>query len=134
MHIRSKLFYSFLLVAILPFVFGGLLSFNILKKAVVKGKADQLNSIASIQESRVNAVLDQYLWLVRLIQSSHELTESLDAYNISENQDSTTIKTTITGLSSLIQDVKEITIISKEGRVIDSTIDNLKGDLVFTLI
>ena len=122
MSLKSKLSILFSLLALIPLLLTSYLSFQNDRDALIRKTAEQLISVAEIQETRINEALDRYLEQSKLVTSRTQLRKSIAAYNADggpEERDQ--IQQIIEDARDAVTAIKDIDIANPEGIIIAST-------------
>jgi two-component system NtrC family sensor kinase len=128
MKIKPKLTLAFLLASLVPLVVLGVLSYTNYKEAVTAEVLNHLQSVAVIQEHRVESILSQNQERLALVSSRTQLRISLDNYlkqgSITEQERMNTI---LLDARTSIRDFEQIHILDLDGEVVASTNDAAIG-------
>ncbi len=85
MLLQKKLYILLVTVAVIPLLVVGFLSYQTLKDRSIQQITNQLISISSIQEKRVNEALGRYLGEVSLVTSLSHLRTHIKEYKETRN-------------------------------------------------
>jgi PAS domain S-box-containing protein len=122
MKIRKKLLASILLVAIVPLIIITLSYYLFLKRIIINQVVDHLESVATIQEQRVNDIIDRNLERMDLVSSKTQLRISMGEYLRKPNsEDQQKMNKILHDARASISDFRHISVISAEGEVVAST-------------
>ncbi len=129
MQLRTRLTLLFLFLALVPLGLVSYLGYLNQREALLNRTAEQLDSLADVQEERVNAILDRYLDQIRLVSSRTQLRATLATYiedpSAEDLESLTEIISDADNSSTLIVD---ISIISADGEVLVSTLPSYVGE------
>jgi HAMP domain-containing protein len=113
---------AFLLVAILPLLVQGFLYYSSYRKGMTRTVRDQLESVASIQQSRLSAILQQNEERLALVASRTQLRISLRNFLASDDEAARDRMVRILNdAAGSIADLVAITVYSPEGIAVAST-------------
>src|SRR5258708_5186006 len=128
MSIRNKLIIAFLVTSVIPLFIIGLFVYVDLRSSLERNIFTQLEAIASFHETRVNAVIRNYVINMRKITGSLDLQTNLAAYNSSPNQDSLgAITQVIKNMEQVDPLIESIAVISPNGDTLAATKQSLIG-------
>lgn len=125
MTIRSKIIIILLGITLFPICLVGLLSFYVASNIIITTVLGELNSIASIQEARINYIVSMDKEELRLIVKHKRFLEALNSYyKEGKIEQKHNIEKSLSDLQN-IQDFESLSIANPDGRVIFSTDDSL---------
>ncbi len=128
MRIRTRLTIVLLLVALVPLAGVSITGYIIGRHIVTRQVLNQLESVASIQKSRVENMLRQNDERLSLLESRTTLTSVLDTYNSHPGTDvQTLLYPNLIGARSAVQSFQSIFILNPGGTVIASTDPSIIG-------
>jgi PAS domain S-box-containing protein len=120
--IKPKLALSFLLLCLAPLAVSGLVSSTMAERALSRQVLRQLESVATIQKSRLDDIFDQNLERLRLIATRTQLRRNLSTYLVKRDQ------ALQAGMDAILADgltavagFKEITVLDPAGLAVAST-------------
>lgn len=122
MKIRSKLILTILALSLIPLAISNCLFYFHAKKELTDDVLNHLESVASIQQARIQGIYDQNLERLRLVASRTQLRISLDKFNADNNtiyQDK--MNRILTDAKNSIPDFKIINIYTLDGTIAAST-------------
>ncbi len=122
MKINVKLTGAFLIISLISLTAIGSLSYFIAKKCLTRQILNQLQSVASIQKSRIKAIVGQNLERLALVSSRTQLRLSLESFirdPRSEYQDK--MNRILSDAKSSISSFKDISVLALDGKVVAST-------------
>ncbi len=119
---RKKLLLTFLPLALIPLIGAGLLSFSLAKKALTQKAFNHLESISSLQQSRIESFHDRNLERFGLLVDRILLRVIVDHYLPFPTQtDHQRLNELLNRTKQSAPDFKSISILSASGKVISST-------------
>ena len=122
MKIKPKLALSFLLLCLAPLAVSGLVSSTMAERALSMQVLSQLESVATIQKSRMEDIFDQNLERLRLISTRTQLRRSLSAYLEKRDPAAQAAMNAILADSlEAVAGFKEITVLDPTGLAVAST-------------
>ncbi len=122
MKIKPKLALAFLLLCLAPLAVSGLVSSSMAERALTTQVLSQLESVATIQKSRLEDIFDQNLERLRLIATRTQLRRSLSAYLERRDPAAQAAMNAILADSlSAVEGFKEITVLDPAGLAVAST-------------
>ncbi len=128
MSLQNKLSIVFATIAVIPLLGAGFLSYQTLEDRSVEQISDQLISISSIQEKRVNEVLSGYLEKMHSFTNRILLRASIKKYiETGDAEALVTIQKIIVDTKKVIPLVKQVSILDTQGLVLASTDASLIG-------
>ncbi len=122
MKIQSKLILAFLFISLASLFVSNTLSFYSEKKNLTRQILNHLESVASIQHSRVKSIIMQNLERLALVSSRTQLRISLEKHIADENkvhQDK--MNRILNDAKSSINDFKNISVFALDGKIVAST-------------
>ncbi len=128
MRIRSKLMLAFLAVSLPAMILISLLFYSNEQKTLTRQIFNHLESVASIQQNRIQAISDQNIVRLKLVASRTQLRVSLrDFYNDGKPEHTDRIKRILADTQIALADFKKIFILLSDGTVIVSTDPEIIG-------
>lgn len=122
MKITTQLLLAFLAVALIPLATLGLLAYFNTRDSLTNDVLSHLESVAVIQESRVESIVEQNLERLSLVSSRTQLRLSLDSYIASSNSaDQDKMNTILLDARSSVSSFQDICVITLDGNVAAST-------------
>ncbi|HKZ98903.1 MAG TPA: ATP-binding protein [Thermoplasmata archaeon] len=122
MKIRSRLTFTFLLIALIPLVSGSVLAFTVSERALTEQVLNQLSSVSSIQASRIDGILDQNLERLNLVTSRTQLRITLENYTRDPRPEYVDrMNLIILDAKAPVGDFEEISVLTLNGSVVAST-------------
>jgi HAMP domain-containing protein len=132
LKLQSKLLLSLLLVSILPLIVQGLLFYSSYRKDLTRSVSGHLESVASIQQSRLSAINKQNEERLALVASRTQLRISLERFQrTADPEDQRRMERILADAVSSIDDLVGISVYSPDGIVIASTDPGLTGKAHF---
>ncbi|MCK5193933.1 MAG: hypothetical protein KAQ71_09000, partial [Desulfobulbaceae bacterium] len=123
MSIKLKLLIAFLLVSLVPIVFSSILFYSFEKKALTHQVINQLQSVASLQHSRLESIVEQNLERLRFMSNTTQLRISLEEYQINgDTLHHDKMIRILNDAKSSISSFHEVSILSPEGTLVASTV------------
>ncbi|HCA48572.1 MAG TPA: hypothetical protein DEP45_14820, partial [Armatimonadetes bacterium] len=122
MSIRARLTAAFLAISLLPLTIVSIISWTTANRAIREGVLDHVESVASIQAHRLEAIARQDLERLSLVGSRTQLRASLNRYNSEHSLDDVEVmnKILVDALDS-IPDFEQISVLDLQGTVVAST-------------
>ncbi|MDQ3158545.1 MAG: ATP-binding protein [bacterium] len=128
MKLSIKYFLAFLSVSLVPLVVVGLFTFMVAKDQLTSRTINSLESLASVQESRIYDNIDRDIEQINLIASGAQLKFSFQKYvNGADNQDIEDIEKILADANESSETIAEISVIGLDGNVLASTSQDQKG-------
>ncbi len=122
MSLQKKIASIFITITIIPLLVVGFLSYQTLKNRTIQQITDQLISISSIQEKRINEVLGRHLGELQLVTSRTQLRTSIKEYNETRSSISlVTIQKIIENAKESTPSIKQVLVLDTQGVVLAST-------------
>lgn len=122
MKINTKLAMAFVLMCLLSLTLAAVLSYFIAKAALTRQMFNQLESIAEIQKSRIESIIDQNLERLALISSRTQLRLSLrDFIRDSSRERQEKINRILLDARSAVSSLEEIYVATPDGEIVGST-------------
>lgn len=123
MKISQKLVLFFLSVGILPIVLEALLIQNSTEQIITINVSDHLESIASIQKTRIHSLIDETQERMKFLTDEYNIANHLASFIESNEttQDLRNITTIINSISSSIETITEVSTFNMLGKNIAST-------------
>lgn len=122
MKITSKLTIAFVLFSLVPLTVLGFVGYFMSEQALTRRVIDQLDSVASNQEKRIESMVEQHVERIALVTSRRQLRINLNSFIKEGKQeyldDITNILTDIQAASSSFED---LSVFSLDGEVVAST-------------
>ncbi len=134
LKIRSKIVASFLALISLTILVLGLFSYYIISQTIIDNSLNQLESVATIQEARINEVVDRNIERLKGVSSRTKLRQSLNSYNQENNEDDREIiRSIIIDARDSISDFEDVIIIGLDGQVVVNANSDLEGQDYYNL-
>lgn len=129
MKLRWKIQLALLSIALLPFIVAGIIGYTQARETLEERFLLHLESVASLQERRVQAIFDRNLERLKLISSRTQLRISLDRFNDSAAaEDREKIGRIIGDAIDSIDQIERISIFAVSGELVASTDPNLPAE------
>jgi len=131
LNIKTKILFSIIPVTLIALVSTSLLSYISFKSALTSQILNHLESVASIQKSRIEAIISQHIERLVLISSRTQLRISLKNYNQDRGGGSQEkIITILKDARKSIPSFEEISVLNTQGVVVASTnAERIESDL-----
>ena len=129
MSIRARLTIAFLVISLLPLTIVSIISWVTANRAIREGVLDHVESVATIQTHRLEAIVQQDLERLSLVGSRTQLRALLNRYNRDQDPDDVEAmnKILVDALDS-IPDFEQISVLDLQGTVIASTSEGEIGE------
>ena len=128
MKIKTKLTIALLLIALVPLIAVSVVFYFIARHSMTHQVLNQLESLASVQERRVETVVQQGKERLSLLESRTALRNSLQAFNQAPNEQvQGQLSQILDDARSSVQSFKDIHILNPQGVVVASTNQSLIG-------
>lgn len=128
MKLTQKITLLLLSVALLPMLTGGAILYFSARNAVIRQIRSQLESIATIQKHRAEAIHEQNVERVSSFVSRVQLRIALDRYNKTPNQaDRAFMGNLLQEARAQVESFTNLAIVNPQGRVVVSTQNSLVG-------
>ncbi|MAZ40503.1 hypothetical protein CL654_00070 [bacterium] len=129
MLIRERLFFFFIIVGLVPLLFASTIVISSQERAITRHIVQRLEAIASIQEERLNQIIDRYLEQTKLITSRTQLRRNVEGYVQTGDEDLliASQRILIDAIRS-VPDISEINLYSTAGEFLISTNSNKEGN------
>jgi signal transduction histidine kinase/HAMP domain-containing protein len=122
MKINRKLILSFLLISLVPLAVTSIFSYFNAEKALTQQVFNQLESVAAIQQSRVESIVDQNLERLVLVSSRTQLRLSLESFiRDPKSEDQDKMNRILLDARSSISGFKDISLLTPDGKIVAST-------------
>jgi PAS domain S-box-containing protein len=122
MKINTKLLLAFLLIALIPLATISTLSYFNAKETVTRQVLSHLESVAAIQRTRVESIVEQNLERLSLVSSRTQLRLSLDNFVGNPNpDDQDKINKILLDARSSVSSFQDISVLTLDGKVVAST-------------
>lgn len=122
MKINSRLTILFLIVSIIPLIVAIILAYITIQNTLTEEVVNHLQSLARIQESRVQSIIDQNLERLKLVASRTQLRVSLNNFNQDPQPDyQTRMNTILLDALDSIDSFEVISVLNMAGTVVAST-------------
>jgi PAS domain S-box-containing protein len=124
MSIKLKLLIVFLFVSLAPIVFSSILFYSFEKKALTHQVVNQLQSVASLQHTRLESIVDQNLERLHFMANTTQLRISLGEYLLNgDTLHHDKMIRILNDAKSSISSFQEISILSPGGALVFSTVN-----------
>lgn len=128
MKLGTKITWVFLLFALASLGIGGGSSYLLAKRILTRQALNQLQSVASIQKTRVEHLLDGYFAQLALVASRTQLRISLDRFNKERNSsDQQAMNRILRDARSAVAIFEDVSVFNPQGVVVVSTDHSLIG-------
>lgn len=122
MKINTQILLAFLLIALIPLVTISFLAYYNTKSALTNEVLSHLESVADIQESRVESIVEQNLERLSLVSSRTQLRLSLSSYLANPNTaDQDKLNAILLDACGSVSDFENISVITLDGIVLAAT-------------
>ncbi|MFH1312996.1 MAG: PAS domain S-box protein [Candidatus Eisenbacteria bacterium] len=122
MKINTKLLLAFLLIALIPLGIISILFYFNAEDVLTRGALSHLESVAAIQRTRVESIVEQNLERLNLVSSRTQLRLSLDSFIRNPNAvDRDKINQILLDARSSVSSFQDISVLTLDGKVIAST-------------
>ncbi len=122
MELKKRLPAVLLLVSVIPMMLIGFITLDIAERQAIGLAAQKLDSIASIQEARLEEVMDRNLERLRLVSSRTQLRISLERYaREGGEEDLLKMRRILVDAKGSIPDFEEVSVLGLDGTVVASS-------------
>ena len=128
MELKRRLPAVLLLVSVVPMMIIGLITLDIAEREAAELAADKMDAIASIQEARLEEVMDRNLERFRLVSSRTQLRISLEQYTREGgDEDLLKMRRILVDARDSIPDFEEVSVLGLDGTVVASSDPTSEG-------